>query len=188
MGNETVFPRAVLFDRDDTLVVDVPYNGDPDLVRPVAGAGQVLQTLRASGVRCGVISNQSGIARGLISAEQVAAVNARVSELLGPFDTFQFCPHGPEDRCRCRKPAPGMVHRACEELGLEPWEVAVVGDIGADVAAAKAAGARGVLVPTAVTRPEEVRDADLVASSLAEAMRLLGGIPAPADQGAGGRA
>ncbi|WP_421015725.1 HAD-IIIA family hydrolase, partial [Glutamicibacter creatinolyticus] len=76
---------------------------------------------------------QSGIARGLISAEQVAAVNARVSELLGPFDTFQFCPHGPEDRCRCRKPAPGMVHRACEELGLEPWEVAVVGDIGADV-------------------------------------------------------
>ena len=70
--------RAVLFDRDGTLVVDVPYNGDPGQVQPIAGAKEVLDGLRAVGSATGVVSNQSGIARGLISADDVAKVNARV--------------------------------------------------------------------------------------------------------------
>lgn len=179
MANDTVFPQALLFDRDGTLVRDVPYNGDPALVEPMPQAAAVLHRLRAAGIRCGIISNQSGIARGLITAQQVDAVNARIDELLGPFDTWQYCPHGPQDGCSCRKPAPGMIHAACRQLGLTPAQVAVVGDIAADVDAARAAGCRGVLVPTPVTLPEEVRTAALVAGDLEHAMELLGGIPQP---------
>ncbi len=177
MGTPTAFPRAVLFDRDATLVDDVPYNGDPLLVRPVPGAAAVLDQLRAAGIRCGVISNQSGIARGLLTRAQVDAVNARVDELLGPFEVWKICPHGPEAGCSCRKPAPGMVLAACRELGVDPRDTAVVGDIGADVGAALAAGARGVLVPTEVTLQAEIDAAPLLATDLAHAMELLGGIP-----------
>lgn len=165
--------RAVLFDRDGTLVVDVPYNGDPGKVRPMAGAKEVLDGLRADGIATGVVSNQSGIARGLLSAEDVAKVNARVEELLGPFDVWEVCPHAEQDGCSCRKPAPGMVHSACRKLGIHESEAALIGDIGADVGAAEAAGSIGVLVPTPVTRAGEVAAARLVASDLSSAVRLL---------------
>ncbi|WP_136520104.1 D-glycero-alpha-D-manno-heptose-1,7-bisphosphate 7-phosphatase [Cellulomonas telluris] len=165
--------RAVLFDRDGTLVHDVPYNGDPALVDPVDGARELLDALRAAGVRVGLVSNQSGIARGLLTREQVDAVNARLAELLGPFDTVQVCPHGADDGCACRKPAPGMVLAAAAALGLAPHECAVVGDIGADVGAALAAGARPVLVPTPVTRAQEVAAAPVVAPDLRAALHHL---------------
>ena len=165
--------RAVLFDRDGTLVHDVPYNGDPALVAPVDGAREVVAALRDAGVAVGVVSNQSGVARGLLTPAQVEAVNARVDELVGPLGTWQYCPHGPEDGCRCRKPGPGLVERAAAALGVPVEACVVVGDIGADVEAARAAGARGVLVPTATTLPREVEDAPLVADDLAGAVRLL---------------
>jgi HAD superfamily hydrolase (TIGR01662 family) len=149
-------PDLVLFDRDGTLVHDFPYNGDPAWVRPVDGAREALDRLRARGVRVGVVSNQSGVARGLITREQVEACNARLAELLGPFDVIRYCPHGPDDGCACRKPAPGMVKDACAELGVDPARCVVIGDIGADVDAASAAGAVGILVPTPVTRKSEV--------------------------------
>ncbi|MCQ1946228.1 MULTISPECIES: HAD-IIIA family hydrolase [unclassified Arthrobacter] len=168
-------PRAVLFDRDGTLIFDVPYNADPARVRPVPGAVEVLAGLRQAGVAVGVITNQSGIGRGMLSAEEVAGVNDAVEGLLGPFDVWEICPHAPGDGCACRKPMPGMVLRASRRLGLDPAEVAVIGDIGADVGAAAAAGARGVLVPTAATRAEETAAAPLVAGDLAEAVELLWG-------------
>jgi D-glycero-D-manno-heptose 1,7-bisphosphate phosphatase len=173
----SVRPRAVLFDRDGTLVDDVPYNGDPDLVRPVPTAAAALARLRAAGVPIGVVSNQSGVARGLLTAAQVAAVNARVAALLGPFADWRWCPHGAGDGCACRKPAPGMVLAAAAALGVAPGEVAVVGDIAADVGAADAAGARAVLVPTPATRAEEVDDArarGILADDLLGAVELLG--------------
>ncbi|WP_137816321.1 HAD-IIIA family hydrolase [Gandjariella thermophila] len=172
---------AVLFDRDGTLIEDVPYLTEPDLVRPVPGADKVLDALRNTGVPIGVVSNQSGVARGLITEEQLAAVNARVAELLGPFGTWQVCVHDPDDGCDCRKPRPGLVRRAAEALGVDVRRCVVIGDIGADVAAAEAAGARGVLVPTDRTRPEEVecaRRAGNLAADLDDAVRLaLGGRP-----------
>jgi D-glycero-D-manno-heptose 1,7-bisphosphate phosphatase len=177
-------PAAVLFDRDGTLVVDVPYNSDPSRVRPVPTARAALDSLRAAGLPVGIVTNQSGVSRGLMTAEQAAAVTARVVELLGPFATVRTCPHGPDDGCRCRKPAPGMVLDAAAELGVDPRDVVVVGDIGADLGAAAAAGARGVLVPTPVTRPEEVAAADVVVADLrAAAAHVLGaqvadGVPA----------
>jgi histidinol-phosphate phosphatase family protein len=166
-------PRAVLLDRDGTLVVDVPYNGDPSRVEPTPGAAAALARLRAAGVALAVVSNQSGVARRLVTTEQVRAVNHRIEELLGPLGPWFVCPHGPGEGCACRKPAPGMVLSAATALGVQPHECALIGDTGADVDAALAAGARAVLVPTAVTRQEEVRAAPEVAPDLASAVDLL---------------
>jgi histidinol-phosphate phosphatase family protein len=166
-------PAAVLFDRDGTLIVDVPYNGDPERVLPMRGAVEALDRLRAAGVKTGMVSNQSGVARGLLTAADVEAVNARVDALLGPLGPVEWCPHGPDDGCTCRKPQPGLIARAAARLGLDPRDCAVIGDIGADVAAAAAAGARGVLVPTERTRREEIDAAPEVAPDLLGAVELL---------------
>ncbi|MET3369765.1 UNVERIFIED_CONTAM: D-glycero-D-manno-heptose 1,7-bisphosphate phosphatase [Jeotgalibacillus campisalis] len=165
--------KAVLFDRDGTLVVDVPYNGDPQLVRPMDGALEALQKVRRAGLATGVVTNQSGVARGLLTLEQMHSVNQRVEQMLGPFDVWEFCPHGPEDGCACRKPEPGMILAACRTLGITPEEVAFVGDIGADMEAAAAAGARAVLVPTSITRRAEIESAGRVADDLGHAVELL---------------
>ena len=166
-------PDLVLFDRDGTLVHDFPYNGDPEWVRPVDGAREALDALRARGVRVGVVSNQSGVARGLITTDQVDACMTRLDELIGPFDTVRYCPHGPDDGCDCRKPAPGMVAAACAEHGVDPARCVVIGDIGADVEAAAAAGAVGIMVPTPVTRDEEIAAAGLVLRHLTEAVDVV---------------
>ena len=157
-------PRAVLFDRDGTLIKDVPYLADPRRVRPMPGVRRTLDRLRRQGVAVGVVSNQSGVARGLIHPEELAKVNARVESLLGPFDTWQVCPHAPDASCSCRKPAPGLVTAAARELGLAPHECLLIGDIGSDVDAALAAGARAVLVPTRHTQVDEIDHAQLVAA------------------------
>lgn len=166
-------PRAVLFDRDGTLVHDLPYNGSPAAVRPVDGARRALDRLRDRGIRIGLVTNQSGVGRGLLSTSDVAAVHARLAELLGPFDTVAVCPHAPDAGCGCRKPAPGLIHQALAELDLPAGQCAVVGDIGADVGAALAAGARPVLVPNPATLPAEVGQAPEVAADLAAAVDLL---------------
>jgi histidinol-phosphate phosphatase family protein len=166
-------PKAVLLDRDGTLVVDVPYNGDPERVVVMPGAREAVGRLRAAGVPTAVVSNQSGVARGYVRVEQVAAVNRRVEELLGPLGPWMVCPHGPWEGCRCRKPAPGLIVAAAGALGVEPADCVVIGDIGADVEAARAAGARAVLVPTAGTRDEEVAAAPEVAPDLLAAVELV---------------
>jgi histidinol-phosphate phosphatase family protein len=164
---------AVLFDRDGTLVADVPYNGDPGLVRPMPGARAALDRLRAAGLRLGVVTNQSGLARGRFTAEQMAAVHRRIEDLLGPFDTWQTCPHDDTAGCACRKPAPGLVHAAAAALGTVAHRCVVVGDIGRDMAAAAAAGATGILVPTPVTLHAEVAAAPSVAADLTAAADLI---------------
>ncbi|MFI8214486.1 D-glycero-alpha-D-manno-heptose-1,7-bisphosphate 7-phosphatase [Streptomyces sp. NPDC085932] len=170
--------KAVLFDRDGTLVEDVPYNGDPGLVRPVEGAREALALLREAGIATGVVTNQSGVARGLLTEADVRRVNHRVDELLGPFDVFAVCPHGPDDGCRCRKPQPGMVLWAAGRVCTHPADLVVIGDIGADVEAARRAGAHGILVPNARTRPEETAAADHIAPDLVTAVRaVLDGVP-----------
>ena len=170
---------AVLCDRDGTLLVDVPYNGDPARVRVLPGVVAGLVRLRAAGVRLAVVSNQSGVARGMLTTAQVRAVNARLVELLGPFDAVQWCPHGPEDGCACRKPAPGMVIAAAAGCGVPVDRCAVIGDIGADVEAARRAGAQPILVPTAVTRADEVAAAPCVVPDFASAVDLVLGTSAP---------
>ena len=164
--------RAVLFDRDGTLVEDLSYNGNPELVTPVQGARAAVDLLRDNGILLGIVSNQSGVGRGLLTEEDVHQVHERMVRLLGPFDDIRFCPHLPEDGCGCRKPEPGMVFAACAALGVRPASAVVVGDIGADVGAAAAAGAMPILVPTPVTRREEVVSAPLLATDVVAAAEL----------------
>lgn len=166
---------AVLLDRDGTLVHNVPYNGDPAMVRPMPGAVEAVARLRAMGLKLGVVSNQSGLARGAFTQAQLAAVHARINELLGPFDTWQVCPHDEAAGCPCRKPRPGLVLAAAAALGVSPQRCLVVGDIGSDVVAAQAAGATGVLVPTVDTRDAEVAAAPLVRPDLPAVVAWLAG-------------
>lgn len=169
--------RGILFDRDATLVVDMPYNGDPARVEPMPTALEAVARAREAGMALGVVTNQSGIARGLLDRAQVEAVNARIDDLFGGFDVWIVCPHAPDDGCRCRKPAPGMVYDAAETLRLPADSLAVIGDIGTDLGAATAAGSRSVLVPTPLTRAEETATATLTAPTLLAAVELL--IPMP---------
>jgi D-glycero-D-manno-heptose 1,7-bisphosphate phosphatase len=144
-----------LFDRDETLVVDVPFNGDPDRVEPAPNARALLDRLRAASLPLAVVSNQSGIGRGLITRQAVDAVNRRVDELLGPFAGFFVCPHVPEDACECRKPAPKLILDAARALGVEPACCVVVGDRQSDVEAARNAGA----IPLRVEGPNGLAQA-----------------------------
>jgi D-glycero-D-manno-heptose 1,7-bisphosphate phosphatase len=150
-----VKPCAVLFDRDETIVVDVPFNGDPDRVAPAPNAKALLDRLRRAGLPLAVVTNQSGIGRGLITAEQVDAVNRRIDELLGPFAGFFVCPHAPEDACECRKPKPQLIIEAAHALGVDPACCVVVGDRDGDVEAARNAGA----IPLKITGPSGLETA-----------------------------
>jgi histidinol-phosphate phosphatase family protein len=157
---------AVLFDRDGTLIENVPYLRDPEAVRPMPRAMATVDRARAWGLRVGVVTNQSGIGRGWISDAQALAVRRRIEQLFEPFDTWQTCPHIDADECSCRKPRPGLVLAAAADLGVRPDRCVVVGDIGGDVAAAQVAGAAAVLVPTSQTQPAEVAAAPVVAEDL----------------------
>jgi histidinol-phosphate phosphatase family protein len=165
---------AVLVDRDGTLVVDVPYNGDPDRVVALPGVAAALGRLRAAGVPLGIVSNQRGVALGRFTAEDLDAVNRRVVALLGPFDVICCCEHDVVERCPCRKPRPGLVVRAARRLGVRIDECVVIGDSWSDVAAARRAGAHAVLlaaVPSAAV---------LTCRDLPAAVDLLLGARVPA--------
>ena len=143
---------AVLFDRDETIVADVPFNGDPERVRPAPNARELLDRLRAAGLPLAVVSNQSGIGRGLITAQAVDAVNRRVDQLLGPFAGFFVCPHAPGDECECRKPKPQLILDAARALDVDPACCVVVGDRESDMEAARNAGA----IPMRIAGPADL--------------------------------
>jgi histidinol-phosphate phosphatase family protein len=167
-------PAAVLFDRDGTLIRDVPYNGDPELVTPMPGATEAVARLRRAGIRLGVVTNQSAVGLGLITEAQMHAVNRRVDALLGPFGTWAVCPHDPGAGCACRKPAPGLIRQAAADLGADPAQCVVIGDIGADAAAACAAGARAIVVPGARTLPAETAGVPSAAELASAVAAVLG--------------
>ena len=127
-------------------MIDEPYNGDPQRVRPVPHAREAIERLQARGLPVGVITNQSAVGRGMITMQQVEAVNRRIDELLGPFDGWFVCPHAPEDACECRKPQPKLVFDAARAFGVEPESIVVVGDRDADMGAAANAGASAIRI------------------------------------------
>jgi len=163
-------PAAVLFDRDGTLVVDAPHNRLAAGVVPIAGARAALDRLRARGTLVGIVTNQSRVGEGALAPNELAAIHARVEELLGPFDVVLACTHRADAACACRKPAPGLVLAAAERLGVSPEDCVVIGDIGSDCEAARRAGARAILVPDAVTLRAEIDAAPVVARSLTAAV------------------
>ena len=151
---------AAFLDRDGTIIEDLGYLGDPDRIQLIPGAIDALQALQRAGFRLVVITNQAGVARGLITEADVHRVNERLRAILTEagvrLDGVYYCPHhtehGPAEyrlECGCRKPKPGMVERAARELGLDPARSVVIGDHGSDAALAGSfPGMRGVLLLT----------------------------------------
>ncbi len=168
-----MIPKAILLDRDGTLVKDVPYNKDPKQVIPMPKAIEALEKIRKHKIPTAVVSNQSGIARGIFTWKDLQAVNDQVEKFLGPLGPWFICPHGEQDSCQCRKPKPGLILQAANVLGLEPTQMALIGDIGSDIQAASAVGSRGILVPTPATLPQEILQAKEVAPNLISAVNLL---------------
>jgi histidinol-phosphate phosphatase family protein len=145
--------RALFLDRDGTIIRDAGYPRDPAAVELVPGAVEALREARAQGFRLVIVSNQSGVARGLIRPEEARAVQARVEELFAEggvtFDGAWFCFHGPDDACACRKPAPGMILEAARALGVDPARSILIGDKPSDVEAGVAAGCQALLFGSA---------------------------------------
>jgi D-glycero-D-manno-heptose 1,7-bisphosphate phosphatase len=158
-------PRAAVFlDRDGTLVVERGYNSDPAEIELLPGVPRALQNLRAAGYALVVVSNQSGVGRGLFPQERVHQAMAELRRQLRghgvELDAIYFCPHRPEEDCVCRKPLPGLLRLAAEDLVLDLPRSVMIGDKRIDVATGQAAGARGVLVRTGYGHDEEARLAE----------------------------
>ncbi len=146
--------RAIFFDRDGTINVEKEYIYDPGEVELIPGALEALQLASKAGFRLFVVSNQSGIARGLATETDVCRVNERLQELVGAggvnFDGIYFCPHLPtiSGHCNCRKPRRGMVDKALETFDLDLSNSFVVGDRMLDIGLAHSVGATGIMVRT----------------------------------------
>jgi D-glycero-D-manno-heptose 1,7-bisphosphate phosphatase len=153
MGNMAATRRPfVLLDRDGTLNEERHYLGDPDQLVLFPGTGAALRLLSEAGFGLVVITNQSGIGRGLFSLADADQVNERLRALLAAdgamLDGIYMCPHSPDQSCDCRKPLPGLVERAAADLGFDPGASTVIGDKQADIALGRRIGARTILVRT----------------------------------------
>jgi D-glycero-D-manno-heptose 1,7-bisphosphate phosphatase len=149
--------RAIFLDKDGTLISNVPYNVNPALIALAPRAGEGLRLLQQLGYRLFVVSNQDGIAKGLFTEKALAAVQARIVELLHKqqvaIDGFYYCPHHPQGllpqyaiTCDCRKPRPGMLQRAAQQHHIELGHSWMIGDILNDIEAGNRAGCRTVLI------------------------------------------
>ena len=150
---------AVFLDRDGTINEEVGYLDRLELLRLVPGAAEAIRLINESGMKAVVVTNQSGVARGLFDESFVDAVHRRLRDMLAlegaSLDGLYFCPHHPTEgrgeylrSCDCRKPAPGLLLRAAEELSLDPERSTMIGDTLKDIEAAARIGARGILVRT----------------------------------------
>jgi len=176
--------RAAFLDRDGTLIVERHYLSDPGGVELIPGVVEALGRLRESGHALVVVTNQSGLARGLITPEEYERVTARFIELLGAggieLDGIYHCPHHPDHSgpCRCRKPGTELFEIAAGELGLDLARSLYVGDRIRDLVAALEFGGRGYLVRTGYGASEVEIPAEIgVASDLRGVVEAyLGGL------------
>jgi len=178
--NRQARPGVVLLDRDGTIIDDPGYLDDPENLRLLPGAVEGMRRLSAAGLRLVVITNQSGIGRGVLTERQVASVHQRLREELTRSGVslagVYHCPHRPEDGCGCRKPARGLVDRAAADLSFSPSETVVVGDKASDIGLAHALGVPGILVMTGAgtsTREAHPDLADYVVEDLTAASELI---------------
>ena len=179
------FP-AIFFDRDNTLIVNDGYLGDPNGVVLVADAAAAIVRARSLGFKIIVISNQSGVARGLYTEDDVRAVDARMNELLRKadpraiVDRNEFCPFHPEGtvekyrmESELRKPKPGMILKAAGEMNLDLSKSWVIGDQIRDIEAGSATGSRTILIRGARSSAIEEAKAGAVVSNLAQAIQWI---------------
>jgi heptosyltransferase-2 len=171
---------TIFLDRDGTLNPDPGYINAPDQFELFPGVPEALARLKQAGARLIVVTNQSGVARGFLTRDDLDAVHMKLKRLLdgagASLDAIYFCPHHPDDGCDCRKPNRGMVNQAVRERGVNLDRSYLIGDHIRDIELAKRIGARSVLVTTGAVPPQEAEGLkapgpipDWIASSLAEA-------------------
>jgi D-glycero-D-manno-heptose 1,7-bisphosphate phosphatase len=150
---------AVFLDRDGTINEEVGYLDSPDKLKVIPASYQAIKLIKLNGMKAVVISNQSGVARGFFTEEFVQEINNFIAADLqkhgAVIDKFYYCPHHPEhghgeylQNCNCRKPAPGMLLQAAQELNIDLSSSYFVGDRFIDMETAKNVGAKGILVKT----------------------------------------
>ena len=166
--------RAVFFDRDGTLMEDAHYCGDPALVRVFSGVPAALQRLKGAGFGVFIITNQSGIGRGLITEAQYRAVQEEFLRQAGrdSIDATYYCPDAPGLPSQCRKPEPGMVLAAAAEHHIDLAASYFVGDKYADLECGRRAGTRTVLVLTGYGSQQRCA-ADLTCKDAVEAVETI---------------
>jgi D-glycero-D-manno-heptose 1,7-bisphosphate phosphatase len=144
--------RFVLLDRDGTLIIERHYLSDPQQVELIPGVAAGLRQLKNCQLGLVVITNQSGVGRGLFGQDTLDLIHRRLCELLEAqgvhLDGIYLCPHLPEDKCPCRKPQPGLIELAAKELEFDPREAFVVGDKPCDIEVGRQVGATTFLVRT----------------------------------------
>jgi len=154
---EFAMKRAVFFDRDGTLIDEVGYLRTAGQVRLKPGAADAVRRVKEAGLLAVVVTNQSGVARGLITTGDVERANERLQELLARqgarIDAFYYCPHLPTGtvpayakECECRKPKPGLLHRAAQDLDIDLTESFMVGDAARDLEAGRSARCHTIFV------------------------------------------
>ena len=176
-------PDAVFLDRDGTVMEDAHYIKAPEQVRLLPGAARSVRRLNEAGIPVIVVTNQSGIRRGLFTVEDYEAVRAHFESLLrdegAHIDASYYCPHLPDKPLigNCRKPGTLMFEQAISDFKLDPANVAYVGDRWRDVIASKKLGGRGILIESSETTGEDrqrARADDIeTAASLSEAVNML---------------
>jgi D-glycero-D-manno-heptose 1,7-bisphosphate phosphatase len=179
--------KAIFLDKDGTLIEDVPYNVDPELIKFTYGALEGLSMLNELGYVFIIISNQSGVARGYFKEEALTDVRNKIELMLQEGNVqlkdFYYCPHyyNPDIKeyanpCSCRKPEPGLLLKAAQEHGIDLTQSWMIGDILNDVEAGKKAGCKAILISKSESEGAfEHSDStpDYVAGNLAEAARHI---------------
>ena len=149
---------TVFLDRDGTVNHEVSYIRDPQELKLISGAAESIARLNRAGARVVLVTNQSGIGRGMFSPQVLEATHAKLKELLaqanGHLDAIYFCPHHPDDGCLCRKPGTLMVERATRDLGIDLAHSFVIGDQSRDIELGHRVGMKAVLVKTGPTSAE----------------------------------
>ena len=166
---------AVFVDRDGTIMRDADYCSDPEQVQIFAGVPEALRRLKSNGYKLIIITNQSGIGRGLITMEQYHAVETKVLHELGPdlIDATYFCPDVPGQHSNCRKPAPGMILQASREHQINLSSSFFIGDKEIDIECGRNAGVRTIRVQTGFQSDTTNTVADWVAPDFVAAAKII---------------
>ena len=166
---------AIFLDRDGTLMRDVDYCGDPKDVQVFTGAPAALGRLKAHGYKIIIITNQSGIGRGLFNEQAYRDVEKEVGRQLGAelIDATYFCPHSPDQACGCRKPEAGMVHQAARAHAIDLTRSYFIGDKDSDMQCGRRAGTRTILVQTGYGKSADAQAADAVVPDLLTAVPFI---------------
>src|ERR1700756_3844384 len=166
---------AVFVDRDGTIMNDADYCSRPDQVRVFDGVAESLRRLKKAGYKIIVITNQSGIGRGLFTEKDYRAVEREVERQIGAnlIDATYFCPDAPGQRSKCRKPAPGMVLQAAREHDVDLSRSFLIGDKEIDAECAHNAGVRAIRVRTGFDKMTNGSCADWVAEDLPAAAEII---------------